>query len=392
MKILVVSLENCSILEDSNFLTGAGSCIDAIIKAEAKVIKVSYWSISTSLNNINTRLKILNAIIKNFFYIAIFYIKNFKIIHEMFGMKDLLLNIIILGKFSRKVKKEAPDIIHFHGTGQIIQLLSKYCEYTKRKHIITIHLYLGKKNNEINTDLIMSESKYKWLSTVSTGIKKCLQSDYPNRFPNRIKVILNGTNYSIEKPQIDIRKRYQINNNSKILLCIGSINERKNQIQIVKAFSLLPEEYKKQITIIFCGKDFTNNEFELLIKKMKLEKYLITAGTISQTDLKSYYAESEGVITTSYHEGFSMVFLEAMVYGLPLIVPKGLESNDDLNDSKIVTIIEERTDKAVADSMKTWFEKEWDKDYIRIYSKNFSMDTVVQNYLNYYKDIIKWKE
>ena len=60
---------------------------------------------------------------------------------------------------------------------------------------------------------------------------------------------------------------------SKKNLCIGTVSERKNQIQIVNAVKLMNEEERKALQIVFLGEDdkgmlrqeISNTNYETLV-------------------------------------------------------------------------------------------------------------------------------
>lgn len=77
--------------------------------------------------------------------------------------------------------------------------------------------------------------------------------------------------------------------------------------------------------------------------------------------------------------------LEAIAYGLPIIMFSDSECADDLNDKKVVCFSVDRSDQSLANAIIEWFENDWDHNYIVQYSKCFSMENVAMNYIDYYK-------
>lgn len=76
--------------------------------------------------------------------------------------------------------------------------------------------------------------------------------------------------------------------------------------------------------------------------------------------MKKYYSVVAGLIMPSYAEGLSLAALEAIAYGLPVIMVKDFECAEDLNDDKVVCFANERSDECLAD------------DYIRYYKKRLA--------------------
>jgi glycosyltransferase involved in cell wall biosynthesis len=60
-----------------------------------------------------------------------------------------------------------------------------------------------------------------------------------------------------------------------------------------------------------------------LIERFRLEKKIRFAGRVSETELNAYYSESHVLAVPSYYEGFGIVYLEAMSFG---VVPLASET------------------------------------------------------------------
>jgi glycosyltransferase involved in cell wall biosynthesis len=119
-----------------------------------------------------------------------------------------------------------------------------------------------------------------------------------------------------------------------------------------------------------------------------LEDQLIYVGTFSNEEMKELYSSVDGMILPSYSEGLSIAMLEAIAYGLPVIMYSDSECANDLNDDEICSFAENRSDQALAKAIERWCVKNWNKDHIRKYSTKFSMDRVADEYIAYYSKII----
>ena len=87
---------------------------------------------------------------------------------------------------------------------------------------------------------------------------------------------------------------------------------------------------------------------------------------------------------SSLAEGLSIAALEAIAYGLPVIMHQDSECADDLNDENVVCFAQGRSSKDLAKAMVRWYQKEWDRESIVRYSKKFTMERVAKDYLDYY--------
>lgn len=295
--------------------------------------------------------------------------------------------------FEAVVDKIKPDIVNFHGIGSLMQKCIEVCIDKKIPYVYTDHLFIG------DADIQGYDKNIKWekevynipdlkVIAVSSGMKTKILQNYPNVLSNNITVIKNGTDFIAEWQDSNLIKKYDLEN-KKVLLCVGTINYRKNQCQVASAFQLLPFSIQSKIKVVFCGKDSINGALQECIAASGLQDKLIYVGAVSSEDMKKYYSIADGLIMPSYAEGLSIAALEAIAYGLPVIMFSDSECAEDLCDKEVVCFAKERTDSCLSAEMINWYEKKWDKEYIIKYSRYFTMERVAEDYISYYKRCIK---
>ncbi len=308
------------------------------------------------------------------------------------GLNQADNHLIAMAKsFETALAHIKPDIVNFHGKGDLMRHCIDICIKQKIPYAVTEHLYIGRQH----TGMDRYDRAIKWendlytipgikIIAVSSGIKRRILNDFPNFPPENISVILNGTDFCAEHVQSDFKQIYQLNG-KKMLLCVGTILERKNQRQIVRAFQLLPEHIKQNLKIIFCGNDRLNGLLQQDITDAGLQEQLIFVGAVSSDVMKQYYSAADGLIMPSLAEGLSIATLESIAYGLPVIMFSDSECADDLNDIKAVCLAHGRGDQNLADAVEYWYMNEWDNHYIMQYAERFTLDKMAENYLVYYK-------
>lgn len=387
MKVLMVAHYKYNAKDSDKKLTGLATFLDALIREEGSLLQVGFWCLSDVMQNVSKKADILKLVFASVLRIKGFFLKNIVYMVRTFGLHDALIHCVFLGELEKRIREEAPDMIHFHGISDLILLLNKYCDYAGQKYLFTIHLYVRTNIGSRREKLIFCNSPCKWISVVSSGMKHRMIQDHPQYDANRILVVTNGTDYERQSSSFDIHETHKIEREQRVLLCIGTLCNRKNQVQLIRVFALLPPEIRDKITILFMGSDVLNGRFQELVKESGLEDKLLYIGGVDQEQMHSYYNQADGVITASRFEGFSMVFLEAMVYGLPLILPFGLDSNDDMKDDHVSCIAGDTTDEAFVQAVTRWYYGSWDREYIRSYAENFRMHQVAENYKRVYEEI-----
>jgi len=115
-----------------------------------------------------------------------------------------------------------------------------------------------------------------------------------------------------------IREKYHLP--PQFILSVGTLEQRKNQLSILKALTELPEEFK----LVLVGKD---NEYkEILagfIKKHQLQKRVLMLENVPFYDLPAMYYLAKVFAYPSIFEGFGIPILEAMNIGVPVVTSKG---------------------------------------------------------------------
>lgn len=105
------------------------------------------------------------------------------------------------------------------------------------------------------------------------------------------------------------------------IVFVGSIEPRKNILGLLSAYVLLPENVKKNLSIVFCGPEgWKNSAVHDFIDKNKLKEKIVFLHYISDDDLARVYRGAVALVYPSFYEGFGLPPLEAMCCGCPAIV------------------------------------------------------------------------
>ena len=104
------------------------------------------------------------------------------------------------------------------------------------------------------------------------------------------------------------------------LLYVGTIEERKGLMKLLEALSIINDKCEFNLYIV--GKVISNSYFNKcrqFIKEHALNEKCSFLGRVEDTELEYLYKTSDFFILPSMLEGYGMVLIEAMSYGLPVV-------------------------------------------------------------------------
>ncbi|OGZ37429.1 MAG: hypothetical protein A3E90_00645 [Candidatus Portnoybacteria bacterium RIFCSPHIGHO2_12_FULL_40_11] len=219
----------------------------------------------------------------------------------------------LAGWFLKK-KLKIPLLIHFHGDFWE----NKY--WLEERWFNFLLLFLSK----------FLTKRADGIRAVSSGIRQKLIAAGIDK--NKIRVIPTPVdleifeNYDREKVR-DLREKHQ---NKKTIINVGRRAEiTKDYENLFKTISLVYEKYKN-LAFLQIGADF------YLPEKIKADESLILTSTpkIKQSELTNYYHASDVYVSSSKHESFGKVLIEAMAAGLPVVATATTGSKEIVIDGK----------------------------------------------------------
>lgn len=139
----------------------------------------------------------------------------------------------------------------------------------------------------------------------------------------KIRVVYQGCDsvfYEKQPPLFleSIKSKYELPN--EFLLCVGTIENRKNQLLILKALLHLPEH----IEVVLVGKSTPYQTLiETFIEDNQLKNRVHILNTVPFEDLPAIYQLAKIFVYPSEFEGFGIPILEALNSEIPVIAAEG---------------------------------------------------------------------
>lgn len=288
------------------------------------------------------------------------------------------------------------DIIHIHGLSFYTFDIVRFCLENRIPAVVTLHgiNYLNKSIKISNYQASLekyfieeiSKVDFIKLTVISTGIKnriiESLMIDY-----NKVEVITNFTKIMEEKrTPIDIRKYYQIPENSKIILSVGNVSKNKNQTHLIDVFEELSKELDN-IFLLFVGNDSKKTLINYS-RYFKTKNNIRFCGEINYNLMPEYYLASDVLAVTSISEGFGLPIVEAGVFGVPTICYTDLDAVEDIYDGKNMMLVDKRSIYAFKERLKEALSRKWDKKKIVEQSTKFTGNEIRERYCQLFKDLV----
>lgn len=288
------------------------------------------------------------------------------------------------------------DIIHIHGCTALTDAAIKVCQRKQKSFLVTLH-GLNSFSDEIKLHPSLKQYERDFLAEAAV-------SHYPVSFissGNRMTainsvgasvdsfyVVSNGCDVTIYKSLLYVRSAYNIKSNEFVFCFVGNVSKNKNQYQVARAWSLLPNEYKQRCKVLFVGNYKEDDEVVAYIHENRLQDNLILCGMQPKDKVASFYQACDATILTSVSEGFGLSIIEGFVYGKPNVTFRDLPAAKDLYDENAMVFANERTDEALAEAMQKVMCTTFDKEKIILHAEQFSFEIMAERYIKLYKKIV----
>jgi glycosyltransferase involved in cell wall biosynthesis len=124
---------------------------------------------------------------------------------------------------------------------------------------------------------------------------------------------------AIKRPTFPVRPErqlYGLAENEILLVTVGRLIGRKANNQLLLMMSELPE---KNLRLLILGSGPEEGPLREEAEKRQLGKLVSFLGQVNESEKFAILSASDIYVSTSQHEGFGLVYLEAMASGLPIV-------------------------------------------------------------------------
>jgi glycosyltransferase involved in cell wall biosynthesis len=226
------------------------------------------------------------------------------------------LDVVTLWQFDRikldnELKRINPDLTHIHGTEGIYGI-SNYS--LKKAHLVTIQGISNLYNNELP-----KSSSYPYLLLEKSIIRKYKYFGNRTDFGKEFILSINKNAEFIFTPESinQIFFDYNTIKDSKSLIFIGDIIERKGVDILIKALELIKKEFKEiKLNVVGTGNENYISELKKLAKDSGVDRNINWLGYKTNIEIKELFKLSSIFVFPTLIDNSPNSLLEAMASGL----------------------------------------------------------------------------
>jgi glycosyltransferase involved in cell wall biosynthesis len=283
------------------------------------------------------------------------------------------------------------DIVHsLHYSSICLEAI--LCKLTKTRYIYS-KSNLQWENHETNWK-IKSRLADKIISQSGSGYSLLKQKSFSDKTVN----IFNGVDCDRYVPVIESEKRqsrekFKIKNSHFVFGYAAHFIEVKDHFTLLKAYKTMKDDYP-EISLIFCGgahdREYHKRVMDF-INQNNLSSDVKLLGTIS--DMRKFYSACDCLVFPSKFENLSLVILEALSSGLPIIATNRGGNIDQVIDGENGFLIEPENHIELAAAMRKYLEypaiiNGQGVESRKIAKNKFSVDVMVKKVEELYLELL----
>jgi glycosyltransferase involved in cell wall biosynthesis len=124
--------------------------------------------------------------------------------------------------------------------------------------------------------------------------------------------------------------------NRPYFLFVGVLERKKNLVNLTRGFDYFLQKYRANMDMVIVGKsDAHYPEIKHKALDIKHSDRLVFTGAVDDQELRALYKGAYAFVSASLHEGFGLPGVEALGFGLPLLVSNTAVFNEIYDNAAI---------------------------------------------------------
>jgi glycosyltransferase EpsD len=268
-------------------------------------------------------------------------------------------NITAYKKLKNIIDKENYDIIHCNTPmgGVITRLAARNSRKKGTRVIYTAHGFHFYKGAPLINWIIYYPIE-RFMARFTDDLITINREDYIFAKKKKFKTVVHhvkgvGVNSNKYKKlkQEDILKLRQAKGycmDDKIILCIGELNENKNQTTVIKAMSRILKKYTNA-KLLLAGNGPSEKKLKQLAVSENVSNNIEFLGY--RTDLQDYVNLCDIAVSASIREGLPLNVMESMICGKPIVASINRGHKELVIDGQTGYLVEPKDDKSFAEKI-----------------------------------------
>ena len=212
---------------------------------------------------------------------------------------------------------QKPDVVHYHNIGPA--LFSPIVKLRKIPVVLTYHSpnYEHKKWGDFAKKILLFSEKVALKTADKIVFVNSFQMEKYNE-DIRIKSVFvpNGIGNTIQTDKVDYLTSLKLEKN-KYILSVGRITPEKGFDTLIRAYR---EAKLQSYKLVIAGGVEFENKYQKELESLANDEDVIFTGYVFGENLAQLYMNAAIYVLASNNEGFPLVLLEAMSYGLDVLV------------------------------------------------------------------------
>jgi len=186
-----------------------------------------------------------------------------------------------------------------------------------------------------------------------------------HKVKKRIEVVHLGINRRGETGRS--RQELGLPEEGKIFVAIGRVIHRKGDDVLLRALAKM----EQRVSLVMIGEGPVMDKLKALAADLGIEDRVMWLGYVDEQTKMDVLNVADGYVSAAEHEGFGIVFLEAMQYGLPIVATWEGGQTDFLRQERNALLVEPGREESLAKAMDRIVE---DEELVRNMSENNKSD------------------
>lgn len=315
--------------------------------------------------------------------------------HKKFNFIGLVNKPIFSQNINYLIRNFRPDVLHFTGSGLPLVISSGLSKLFEK--ITTIHTYQAPSNPDslirklgALTEQTLISKSFDGIITTTPTINQFVKEKFPNIKTIFIPMSLKSVFLENHKSQINSKKHLRLSNEKKYILFIGKLDSDhyyKGLETLVTCLNNLAENYQ----LIIVGDGNKRNYYENLVINLGIQNQVSFVGEVNDQQLCEYYRACDVFVlpSNSNSEGFGLVLIEAMAFGLPVITTNVIGSFKWFSQEKVANFVSPNNPDLLAKAITKSINNPDREMIIRAkkFALTFSAKDMAKRTIEFYKEI-----